>query len=242
MEKLYLKTIKYSNYFPSFTKNLLLIKFLYNMSIPFTRVFLYFNIAPNVITTISNVSAILSFILVQYSIYYFILFWILAMILDLCDGTVARITKKSSISGDFYDKFSDILKVMILYLVIIFYYSSDIITFLVVLNIISFALLDYVDRVYNYTNHLYLDIKIKSHKNSKVFTKFVSLIKVTELYKAIFIMHANFNLLFIPIFISEEYAKYTLTLILIVLLTGLYDMLKYLILLQIEIDNKGHII
>jgi len=234
-----LKEKHYEKYFPDFTKNLVLIKFLYNLSVPFTKVFLHFNISPNTITTLSNISAILSFILLQYSIYYFIVFWILAMILDLCDGTVARITKRSSISGDFYDKLSDVLKVMILYLVIIFYYKSNFITLLVVLNIIAFSLLDYIDRIYNCTYKLYPTINIRVNRDILILRKFISVIKVTEVYKAIFIMHANFNLLFIPIFISEEFAKYTLTLILIVLLTGIYDLLKSLRIMQIEIDKKG---
>lgn len=67
---------------------------------------------PNMITTLSNVSCIITILLLLNSNYYFAAFFLLvSYYFDCMDGHMARKYKMFTVFGDYYDHISDVLKV-----------------------------------------------------------------------------------------------------------------------------------
>jgi phosphatidylserine synthase len=91
---------------------------------PLTLVFVKLKIKPNLITCISLLLAIYAsyqFILGHFK--YFSIFWILSILLDFCDGQVARITKTINKTAFNFDSLSDLLKIFIIILSSAIYYN-----------------------------------------------------------------------------------------------------------------------
>jgi phosphatidylglycerophosphate synthase len=91
---------------------------------PLTLVFVKLKIKPNLITCISLLLAIYAsyqFILGHFK--YFTIFWILSILLDFCDGQVARITKTINKTAFNFDSLSDLLKIFIIILSSAIYYN-----------------------------------------------------------------------------------------------------------------------
>jgi phosphatidylserine synthase len=91
---------------------------------PLTLVFVKLKIKPNLITCISLLLAIYAsyqFILGYFK--YFTIFWILSILLDFCDGQVARITKTINKTAFNFDSLSDLLKIFIIILSSAIYYN-----------------------------------------------------------------------------------------------------------------------
>jgi hypothetical protein len=86
---------------------------LYRFAYPFAFLFNKLNISPNQITTQSTVFSILAFFSLIYDEgwVYFSVFWGVSYLLDLCDGTVARMSDKVSKSAFRYDHMSDLFKI-----------------------------------------------------------------------------------------------------------------------------------
>lgn len=91
---------------------------MYRFAYPFAYQLSRLNLSPNQITTLSLASSILAFIALVYDENYgwFGVFWGTAVLLDFCDGTVARMTNKVSKSAFRYDHMSDIFKISLLLL------------------------------------------------------------------------------------------------------------------------------
>jgi phosphatidylglycerophosphate synthase len=91
---------------------------------PMSLVFVKLKIKPNSITCVSLLLAI-------YASYQFILgnfkdftiFWILSILLDFCDGQVARISKIINKTAFNFDPLSDLLKIFIIILSSAIYYN-----------------------------------------------------------------------------------------------------------------------
>lgn len=79
------------------------LNFLYLLSIPLSIVFIKLKFKPDTITTFSNISAFVSFyfILFENNFLLFSLLWLFALMLDICDGIVARKTKQQTPQGSF---------------------------------------------------------------------------------------------------------------------------------------------
>jgi phosphatidylglycerophosphate synthase len=94
-----------------------LLYFLYMMTIPLARGLVWLRISPNIITTGSNLIAVLSVacLVGGGNPWLFPLLWLLALMLDICDGIVARFSGKSSAQGSFYDHMSDQVKVILVF-------------------------------------------------------------------------------------------------------------------------------
>ncbi|WP_320035338.1 CDP-alcohol phosphatidyltransferase family protein [Halarcobacter sp.] len=196
-----------------------LLKLLYIFSSPLAQVFLLFNIKANTITTLSNISAMISYISIFYNFYFFFFFWSFSLILDICDGIVARATKTSSAAGSFYDHFSDFLKIMGLFLFIGIYYDTKIIWILVSLNLLVFSTVDYLDKVIHQKNALikYNKINSVSSNNSfnltiKIIIKINTFLNNLIIYRTFFIMHGQYNLILLPLAYNIYTAQYTLVL------------------------------
>jgi phosphatidylglycerophosphate synthase len=85
-------------------------------------------ISPNQITFFSLIFCIISFyFLIIQDLEYFIFFYIVSVILDLCDGQVARIKNKINKSILNFDHLSDIFKISLILLGIGIFYNLEII-------------------------------------------------------------------------------------------------------------------
>jgi phosphatidylglycerophosphate synthase len=85
-------------------------------------------ISPNQITFFSLIFCILSFyFLIIHDLGYFLFFYITSLILDLCDGQVARMKNKINKSKLDFDHLSDIFKISLILLGIGIFYNREII-------------------------------------------------------------------------------------------------------------------
>lgn len=100
------------------TRDNLLLHLLSRASVPLANFFLWAGIKPFTITTFSNLTGVLALI----SLYagwppaLFGALWVFALMLDISDGMVARVTGQASANGSFYDHFSDKIKVVAVFL------------------------------------------------------------------------------------------------------------------------------
>ena len=95
---------------------------------------------PNMVTTLSLVTGILTALLLSYSNYIAAsVMFLISYILDCMDGTMARKFNMETVFGDYYDHFSDITKILIIFIVL---YNNDSTKFMNLLPfIILFAIL-----------------------------------------------------------------------------------------------------
>ena len=108
-----------------------------------TSEFAYNNrITPNMITTLSNISCVITLIfLFHLKFYLAALFFIISYYFDCMDGYVARKYNQTSAFGDYYDHFSDIVK-LLLVLLALYYINKKkffkVIPFIIIACILSF--------------------------------------------------------------------------------------------------------
>jgi phosphatidylglycerophosphate synthase len=101
---------------------------MYGFSYPLSFLLNYFGISPNKITTFSTIFSVLAaFALIEISYLWFCIFWFIAIFLDFCDGTVARMTDNFSNRAFDYDHMSDLFKMALLFLSTSMYHSSELI-------------------------------------------------------------------------------------------------------------------
>jgi hypothetical protein len=131
------------------TREVPLLKFLYLTSIPLAKLLAYLGLRPNTITSISNVVALVGIgtVLWAENPWYFPLLWILALLFDMADGIVARVTGQSSASGSFYDHMSDQVKVILLFLAVGLRYDNLLVWVLVYSTNALFLFMGVVNQV-----------------------------------------------------------------------------------------------
>lgn len=98
--------------------------YMYVVALPVARLLVAAGCSANVITGLSFVLAAFSCValLLDQNVIFGIL-WLLSILLDLCDGMVARLKQTASAGGFDIDSFADILKMVMLFLTI--EYSTD---------------------------------------------------------------------------------------------------------------------
>jgi hypothetical protein len=86
---------------------------MYRFAYPFAVLLNKLNLSPNQITTQSLLFSILAFAALVFDEGWilFSIFWGMTVLLDFCDGTVARMTDKVSKSAFRYDHMSDLFKI-----------------------------------------------------------------------------------------------------------------------------------
>lgn len=86
---------------------------MYRFAYPFAVLLNKLHLSPNQITTQSLIFSILAFIALVYDKGWvlFSIFWGVSVLLDFCDGTVARMTDRVSKTAFRYDHMSDIFKI-----------------------------------------------------------------------------------------------------------------------------------
>lgn len=110
------KNIKNLIFTPACNTNLV-IWVMSSICFPISKLFATYKISPNLITALSFILIIISCsFLLQGNLILFSLTFIFSILLDFCDGQVARILKKSNDTKFNFDHLSDIIKVSIIYL------------------------------------------------------------------------------------------------------------------------------
>ena len=170
-------------------ENNTIMKLLYKITYPASYFFAKKNISPNTISIFSLIFAIISniFFILNFNT-FFSFFWILSLLLDFCDGTVARILNKKSSLNFNIDHYFDLIKIyLILFSTVYKYFYS--------LNIFIFSftflfLLFFIELMNNDLNKL--NLTIGSIKKFSEKSKFIKII-----YTIIFSFNAHTLFLFI---------------------------------------------
>ena len=170
-------------------ENNTIMKLLYKITYPASCFFAKKNISPNTISIFSLIFAIISniFFILNFNT-FFSFFWILSLLLDFCDGTVARILNKKSSLNFNIDHYFDLIKIyLILFSTVYKYFYS--------LNIFIFSftflfLLFFIELMNNDLNKL--NLTIGSIKKFSEKSKFIKII-----YTIIFSFNAHTLFLFI---------------------------------------------
>lgn len=91
---------------------------MYRLAYPFAFLLNKFGLSPNIITTLSLAFSTIAFIALfrDEGVILFSIFWSVAVLLDFCDGTVARMANKVSKSAFRYDHMSDLFKIPLIIL------------------------------------------------------------------------------------------------------------------------------
>jgi len=214
-------SLKYSQYFNKATDEVLLLKYLYIMNIPLIRFFLFLRVSPMVVTSLSNLAAIVAIcaLLVSEPLLFGV-FWFLNLCLDLCDGTLARITGTSSALGGFYDSVSDQFKIVILLLAIIYLYNDDLLTVLC-----SIAVVFYMMRLY--IIGIYANAKKQQHKlmgnDRNIGSKVINRKGILYFfYSAIFILYGNVMLLFLFVGVDVHWATWSIAIFMVSILFNFF--------------------
>ena len=93
----------------------LLLMMMYRFAYPFARLFNALGFTPNQLTTLSCITAIAAggALVLRADAWLFVLLWGLSLLLDFCDGTVARMSGRISRSAFRFDHMSDLAKVSV---------------------------------------------------------------------------------------------------------------------------------
>jgi len=91
---------------------------MYRSAYPFAVLLKNLRLSPNLITTLAVIFSILAFAALAFDEgwAWFSVFWGVTVLLDFCDGTVARMTNQVSKQAFRYDHMSDLFKIFLLFL------------------------------------------------------------------------------------------------------------------------------
>ena len=106
-------------------KNNWILSLMYGVSYPFSFLFMKLKIVPNSITLLSILSCgAACLFLIKSHVVYFVLFWLIAILFDFCDGTLARMTKNTRTSLFRYDHMTDLIKFSAVLLSVAIYFDN----------------------------------------------------------------------------------------------------------------------
>ncbi len=179
--------------------------------LPLSRFFNFFKITPNILTFFSFVFLVAGCIkLLEESLLNFCFLLIVSIILDVCDGQVARISKNSNKSKLRIDHLSDMVKIPLLFL-----------SFGILFNNINSWILVFI------TNSLYLflcilhesethvnNLNLKKKRNKPIFFYFFKQNFFVASYKTLIPVISNFSIhsliLLLLILIDLNFINYIL--------------------------------
>ena len=208
------------------------LKVMYGCSYPFSYFFYKLNLSPNLLTWLSIISCALAcYGLLVKSVEIFILFWLLSILFDFCDGTVARMTKNERKSLLRFDHYSDICKFSSVILFIAINYNNTIywiLSFTCSFMYLFYTVLDHdvVLQVFNNFD------KNKNEKNEKPklrdnfkFIKFItnndSLFNLVKLLMPFFIINGHTLLIFLFMPLSINFAYFALVYLIMLTFIGI---------------------
>lgn len=236
------KITYYKKFFNGAGTDIPFLNLLYMASIPLSILCIKLKLKPNTITTLSNITALLSFyfIIFENNFWTFFSFWTFALLLDISDGIVARETKQQSAQGSFYDHFTDQVKIITIFLLAGIYYNQSNIWILTFLTSTLFLLYSFLRYMIKYRSNI-LSIHIKKENDQTFFSSINNipyrLIK-KYLYNNLFLMQGNFMIYLGFIFI-EKIVIYMFFILLFIILFNLLKNILYMIKINTELDNNN---
>ena len=166
---------------------------------PLSLVFVKLKIKPNLITSVSLLSAIYGsyqFTLGNFKL--FCIFWILSILLDFCDGQVARISKIINKTSFNFDSLSDLLKIFIIILSSAIYYNTQLYWIVSCSSVFSFLFHEVL-----YTHFIHLKKKVSLFQNQLIKNKFY--IKILKIVISIFFRIDGHSILLFLLLASNLY-------------------------------------
>lgn len=211
------------------TRSVPLLYFLYLCAVPLAKALINWKVKPNVITTLSNLVATIAIILLVFDWgWLFAVLWIFALLLDIADGTVARVTDQSSAQGGFYDHMSDQIKVIALFLCVGLRYNEQLIWIIAFVVNGFYLFYGIINQFYSVRMLLLSRAKANVSPNSEnesqggiprtTRSKFKKLLDrnlpikkiVLGVYSSIFAMYGNCMILLLPVGINREWASFSM--------------------------------
>ena len=173
MIKFKLYSDEYSN--KEAIKNNWILNFMYGLSYPYSYIFMKLKITPNFVTLLSILSCVAAcFFLVSSYVQYFIIFWLIAILFDFCDGTLARMTKNTRTSLFRYDHMTDLVKFSAIILSVAIYFDNTyywIISFICSFLYMYYSILDH-DVVNLVLNRVNKEESLSADKNIRMRDKY----------------------------------------------------------------------
>lgn len=178
------------------------LKWLYVISEPLCRLFIFLRVSANMISIGSTVFLVAGvYYLSQGKFWGYCTLLFLSLILDIADGTVARATNTSSRLGAFLDHFFDKVKIFILFSFYIYYFDDIYISLISCLNLGLFffiCILNLEVENYRLINTPSLDDSVETKPQGTTRFSFYR-----RIYNSLFLMYGNFFLYFLPIGFSK---------------------------------------
>jgi phosphatidylglycerophosphate synthase len=142
---------------------------MYRLAYPFSFILYKLKFSPNKITTLSTIFALLAaiFLVMGYPEAWFLVFWSGSILLDFCDGTVARMSDNISKTSFDYDHLSDIFKIFIIMLSACIYYDSFLMWLISMSTSFLFMFYTLLNHELAYATKL-LEIKKNKSKRQKI--------------------------------------------------------------------------
>ena len=218
---------------PAVENNSLLL-LMYRFAYPFAVVLNKLRISPNQITALSSFFAGFSFVVLisQSGIAWFLFFWGLSILMDFCDGTVARMANKVSKSALRFDHMSDLIKISLIILGTAVRYDDT--KFWSLAFVATFGLLygDLLNHQLTVTKKIQNTVNEASVEKSRLREKFRSiayivrfpfLVKlIKNLYSLFFTINGHTLLLFFILPVGRKYSTYLLLYLIILELWTIY--------------------
>lgn len=125
---------------------------LYKLAYPTARGFARFSIKPNVVTWLSVLFSVLAvfFLIRENGRSFFVVFWLLSLHLDFCDGTLARMTNNISKSAFRLDHMTDLIKIYLVFLGVGICYNNFITWILISVSVFCFMFSENVHYLIDY--------------------------------------------------------------------------------------------
>lgn len=131
----------------------ILLLLMYRFAYPFAVLLNKLRLSPNQITTQSLIFSILAFFSLVYddSYLWFSIFWGLTILMDFCDGTVARMANKVSKTAFRYDHMSDLFKIFLIIFGVGLRYHDYIVWMVIFVTLFLFLYSDILNIQLNYS-------------------------------------------------------------------------------------------
>ena len=200
---------------------------MYRFAYPFAVLLNKLHLSPNQITTQSLAFSILAFLALVYDEgwVWFTIFWGMTVLLDFCDGTVARMTDKVSKSAFRYDHMSDLFKITLVILGIGLRYDNDLVWGVIFITSFVFLYSDILNYQLEYASRKNVIrsepiIAIGDQVSKRVrlrdrfriaawISKYDILVKaLVNVYSALLTVNGHTLLVFLLVPLSREYALY----------------------------------
>ena len=233
--------MEFEQYFNLGTREVPLLRWLYILCFPLAKLFAWLRLSPFAITTLSNIMIIASlYFLLSDLPWLFALGWLSGLILDICDGMVARINNLSSANGSFYDHFSDQIKIVLICIVLFVKYDGLYIQIVSVLIGVLFLLLGNVNQTIAHRSfRLSSSPRERKESDNNQDQEESRVTFVRGVYASLFLMYGNTMLYFIPVGFGEITASVFTTFFLIILVKSIFMSVYRLIKLNSEFTIHG---